>query len=59
MLKNKAKNINNNIKKNKNVKFWPRFMKKDYLFEKFYKKNTFFFKCLDFFIYIAKNPIGE
>ncbi|CAI9581448.1 unnamed protein product [Staurois parvus] len=38
MLKNKQ-NIKN---KYKNVKFWPRFMKKDYLFAKFYKKNTFF-----------------
>ncbi|CAI9616386.1 unnamed protein product [Staurois parvus] len=29
-------------------------MKKYYLFAKFYKKNTFFSKFLDFFIYIAK-----
>ncbi|CAI9558504.1 unnamed protein product [Staurois parvus] len=29
-------------------------MKKDYLFAKCYKKNTFFSKCLYFFIYIAK-----
>ncbi|CAI9553921.1 unnamed protein product [Staurois parvus] len=53
----------NNIKKlNKNINaFWLRFMKKDYLFTKFYKKNTFFSKCLDFFIYIAKkkNTSGE
>ncbi|CAI9592540.1 unnamed protein product, partial [Staurois parvus] len=35
----KKKPINNNIKK---IKFWSRFMMKDYLFAKFYKKNTFF-----------------
>ncbi|CAI9592434.1 unnamed protein product [Staurois parvus] len=46
MLK-KNKNINNNIKIKTN-KFWRRFMKKDYLFAKF------FFTFLDFFIYIAK-----
>ncbi|CAI9594812.1 unnamed protein product [Staurois parvus] len=37
------------------IKFWPKFIKKDYLFANFYKKKTLFFsKCLDFFIYIAK-----
>ncbi|CAI9560460.1 unnamed protein product [Staurois parvus] len=28
---------------------WPRFMKKDYLFAIFYKKNTYFSKFWDFF----------
>ncbi|CAI9605062.1 unnamed protein product [Staurois parvus] len=29
--------------------FWPRFMKKDQLFTKVYKKNTFFFKMFGLF----------
>ncbi|CAI9591885.1 unnamed protein product [Staurois parvus] len=37
--------------------FWPRFMKKDYLLAKFYKKNTFFSKCMDFHLYRKKIKI--
>ncbi|CAI9542537.1 unnamed protein product [Staurois parvus] len=37
----KKTKTNNNIKKIK-LKFWLRFMKKDYIFAQFYKKNSFF-----------------
>ncbi|CAI9605067.1 unnamed protein product [Staurois parvus] len=58
------KKTNNNIKKyNQNLNtFWPRLMKKDYLFVKSYKKNTFFFKMFGLFHLYSKknkNPSGE
>ncbi|CAI9548635.1 unnamed protein product [Staurois parvus] len=35
--------------------FWPRFITKDYLFAKFYKKNTFFFQNV--WTFLIKIPV--
>ncbi|CAI9592581.1 unnamed protein product, partial [Staurois parvus] len=51
----KKKKTIHKYKKNKNLNtFWPRFVKKDYLFAKFYKKNFFFNIFGHFHLYSKK-----